>query len=240
MPSPSSPRASDVAASSALRLVDSGSFTHYLRGARVGEERFVIREERTGGEGTLLLAAAEVNRKIDGETSRIRVALEAIGTGPLPVRYEVAIHGSDARTIVAVLVRDRLRLNVRSSVGHEMRQFLVQGSAIILDRHMAHQYFFASRVLGEEETAETTVFVPQNQNQAQAVIRDLGLEDVAIEGESYRLRHLSISADEIGTQHAWLDGETVVRVEVPREEWSAVRSDLSTLSVEEKGESPNE
>ena len=211
-----------------------------MRGARVGEERFTIREERTGGEGTLLFAGAEVNRKIDGETSRIRVALEAIGTRPLPSRYEVAINGSDARTIVAVLVRDRLRLNVRSSEGHEMRQFLVQGSVTILDRHMAHQYFFASRVLGEEETAETTVFVPQDQSQAPAVIRDLGFEDVAIEGEIYRLRHLAISTDEIGARHAWLDGETVVRVEVPKEEWSAVRSDLSALSVEEKGESPNE
>jgi hypothetical protein len=57
-------------------VVDSGSFTLYLEGARIGEERFIIRRERAGSAGSVYRAGAELNLKLDGSTMRIGVALE--------------------------------------------------------------------------------------------------------------------------------------------------------------------
>ena len=219
----------------AARVVDQGTFTHLMRGTRIGEERFIISEERVGSGGSLFRAGAELNRKVDGETSRIRVALEVIGVDALPRRYEADINDSDASTIVAVLVRDRLRLNVRSSRGQEMRQFLVAGRAAILDSHIAHQYFFLTRLLGAEPTAEVTIFVPQEQQQIEVRVEDLGESEVVIDDRSYLLRHIAVSANEMATRHAWLDGDRVIRVEIPADEWTATRSDLEAILIQEKG-----
>lgn len=219
----------------AARVVDQGTFTHLMGGTRIGEERFIIREERAGSGGSLFVAGAELNRKVDGEASRIRVALEVIGRYALPRRYEADINDSDASTIVAVLVRDRLRLNVSSSEGQDMRQFLVAGRAVILDSHIAHQYFFLTRLLGANPTAEVTVFVPQEQKQMKVKVEDQGESEVTIEGRSYLLRHLTVSASEMATHHAWLYGDRVIRVEIPDDEWLATRADVKALLIEEKG-----
>ena len=60
-------------------LLDSGNFTLFLQGARIGEERFVIRSDPAGTAGPIFRTGAELNLKLDGETMRINVALEAAG-----------------------------------------------------------------------------------------------------------------------------------------------------------------
>ena len=217
------------------RIVDSGRFTHYLREARIGEERFVISEESTGGGGTLLQASADLNRKIGGETGRVRVALEALGPYPRPRRYEADINGSAATTLVAVLVRDRLRLDVRSPAGQEMRQFLIQDNVLILDPFLAHQYFFAARMLGEGDSIRAKLIVPQERSESLVWVRDLGLDELAVQGERRSLRHLRIEGEGLATRDAWVDGERVVVVEIRSEKWRAIRADVLGDVATEKG-----
>jgi len=205
-------------------VLDSGSFTLFLRGARIGEERFVIRTEPAGSGGLLYRAGAELNLKIDGETSRVAVGLEVLGAGCHIRGYESEINGNRATSIVLALVRDRIRLNVRSPRGDEMTEFLHHDRTIILDTQIAHQHFFAWRLLGGNRSVDATVMVPRERRQYSARIEDRGSETVRLNDADRELRHIAIITENRKTHHVWLDGDRVMKVEVPDDKFVAVRA----------------
>jgi len=206
-------------------FVDSGTFTLYLDGARIGEERFIIRRERAGSAGSVYRAGAEQNLKLDGTTARAAVALEVLGPGTRPLRYEAEINGSEATTIVGTLSRDRIRLEVRSPRGDEMKEFLVPGDVAVLDKYVAHHYYFATRLLREKGSVEASIIVPRDRNQEAVRIVDQGMESVTIGSAELDLRHVTIVSQSGATHHVWLDGEKVMKVDVPEHGFLAVRSD---------------
>jgi hypothetical protein len=214
---PASPNRPDV--------VDSGSFTLYLRGARIGEERFIIRRERAGSAGSVFRAGAEQNLKLDGSTMRVSVALEVLGASYRPLRYEAEVNGSETTTIVGTLSRDRIRLDVRSPRGAEMKEFLVPGEVALLEKYVAHHYFFASRLLRGASSVEASIIVPRDRNQEAAQVVDRGMELVTIGSDQLELHHITIVSQSSITRHVWLDGNRVMKVEVPEHEFLAVRSD---------------
>jgi hypothetical protein len=205
-------------------VLDSGSFTLFLGGARIGEERFVIRTEPAGSGGLLYRAGAELNLKIDGETMRVAVGLEVLGAGCHIRGYEAEINGNRATSIILALVRDRIRLNVRSPRGDEMTEFLHHDRTVILDTQIAHQHFFAWRLLGGNRTVNATVMVPRERRQYSARIEDRGSETVRLNDANRELRHISITTENRKTHHVWLDGDRIMKVEVPEDEFVAVRS----------------
>ncbi len=212
------------------QLVDRGTFTLYLRGAPIGEERFIIREERVGSSDTRYLAGGELNLKVDGRTTRMSVGLEALGPLARPRRYEAEINGQEATKIVGTLRRDRMRLEMRSPTGDEMKELLVRGKAAILERYVAHLYYFAWRQLGGERSAQVQVIAPQERVQQLATINDLGSEVVRINQRDLQLRHISIVAETGKTHHVWLDGNRVMKIELPADAFVAIRSDTGDSS----------
>jgi hypothetical protein len=206
-------------------IIDSGTFTLYLDGARIGEERFIIRRDRAGSAGSVFRAGAEQNLKLDGSTARASVALEVLGARSRPLRYEAEINGSAATTIVGTLSRDRIRLEVRSPRGDEMKEFLVPGDVAVLDKYVAHHYFFANRLLREKGSVEASIIVPRDRNQEPVRIVDQGMESVTIGSAELQLRHITIVSQSGATHHVWLDGEKVMKVDVPGQGFLAVRSD---------------
>ncbi len=214
-------------------VLDRGSFALYWKGARIGDERFVIREERVGTEGRLIRADAELNLKVDGRAMRMRAALEAQGENLAPRRYEADFSGPEATTIVGVLLGDRFRLDVRSPRGQELTQLLIRGRSAILDRHVthyfAHQYYFAAQLLGSAPSVEARLIVPSKRHQISVTIEDLGMESLEIGGRRLELRRLAITPAGEARHDVWLDGDRVIKVEVPEDEWIAVRSDLDSI-----------
>jgi hypothetical protein len=208
-------------------LLDNGTFTLYINGARIGEERFLIRRERAGSAGAVYRAGAELNLKLDGRTMRVSVGLEALGPQCRPVRYAAQINGSEATTIVGMLIRDRIRLDIRSPRGDEMKEFLVRGKLAVFDRYIAHQYFFASMLLGNEVTTEASVLVPQDGNQEAVTIVDRGEEPVTVGQAELQLRHIEIAMQDGSTHHVWMDGVRVMKVEIPGVQFLAIRSDTA-------------
>jgi hypothetical protein len=206
-------------------VIDSGTFTLYLEGARIGEERFIIRRERAGSAGFVFRAGAELNLKLDGTTMRVSVALETVGPSCRPLRYEAEINGSAATTIAGTLSRDRIRLDVRSPRGDEMKEFLVPGAVALLDKYVAHHYFFAGKLLAAERSIEASIIVPRDRNQQAVRIVDQGVEPVTVGSAEFELRHITIVSQTGATHHVWLDGDRVMRVEVPEQAFLAVRSD---------------
>ncbi len=213
-------------------IVDSGTFTLYLKGVRIGEERFVIRRERAGSAGPVYRAGAELNLKLDGSTMRVSVALKALGAQCRPLRYEAEINGSEPTTIVGTLTRDRVRLDVRSPAGDAMKEFLVPENVAVLDRYIAHHYFFAAKLMAGASAAEASVIVPRDRNQERVQLVDRGVEPVRVGPTELQLRHIEIVGQSGTTHHVWLDGERVMKVEIPEREFSAVRSDVRSDSSE--------
>ncbi len=205
-------------------MVDNGTFTLYLEGARIGEERFIIRRERVGSAGFVFRAGAEINLKLDGSTMRVTVALETVGPSCRPLRYRAEVNGSAATTVVGTLSRDRIRLDVRSPRGDEMKEFLVPGAVALLDKYVAHHYFFANKLLADEPSVEVSIIVPRDRNQEAVRIVDQGVELVSIGSAELQLRHITIDSQSGATHHAWLDGDRVMKVEVPEQGFRAVRS----------------
>ena len=220
---PPAPLETPSSAPQSYEVTDGGTFTLYLQGVRIGEERFVIRRELGGTSRPVYRAQAELNIKLDNGTQRIGVALETLGSEYRPRRYEAEISGREATTIVGTLIRDRIRLDVRSPRGDEMKEFLLRDRTAILEKHVAHQYFFAWRLLGGNRAVQATVLIPRDQSQQSVTIEDWGEEPVQIDDRELVLRHIAIGGEAGASRHVWLDGDKVMRVVVPETEFEARR-----------------
>ncbi len=212
-------------------VIDGGTFTLFLNEARIGEEQFIIRQERASTAGPLYRAGAEQNLKLDGQTMRISVALEVTGARTRPRRYEAEINGGAATSIVGTLVAHRLRLAVRSPRGEEMREILVRGLAAIVDRRTAHHYFFVWKLLGDETFAELWIINPRNQSRERYRAEKLGRETITVGEREFVAQHLVLTSETGATRHVWLENDRVMRVEVPDEGFVAVRSDAVNRST---------
>ncbi len=196
-----------------------------MDGARVGEEEFLIREERGGAAGPVYQASGAQRLKLEGRTMLVSVAIEATGTRPRPRRYEAQVNGGSATSVVARVIADRLRLEIRSPSGEHMKEFLVRGRTAILDRYIAHHYFFVGRLLGDETGTAIEAVAPRTQQKMRYRVEDRGSERIRIGDREFTTRHLMLSPDSGEPRHVWLDGDRVIRVTVPDEGFIAERSD---------------
>lgn len=213
-----------------LDVVDSGSFTIYLNGERVGEERFMIRADRGGDVGPIYRTRGQLNLKLENRTMRIAVAFEGIGARCRLRRYEVEINGSVATKIVAEGRGERIQLQVRSPGGEERKEFLFQDHTAVLDLHIAHHYFFALKVLGEGTRTPAQVLVPRQRSQEKATIEARGTATVQVSGRPMQLRHIAVTVADGTVHHIYARGDRVMKVEVPSLQFVAERSldDLET------------
>lgn len=205
-------------------IIDSGTFTLYLAGVRIGEERFVIRRERAGSAGPVYRAGAELFLKLNGQTMRVSVALEALGSRCRPLRYEAEVNGPEPVVILGTMARGRWRLDVRHPAGNEMKEFMLRENVAILDQYVAHHYFFASKLVAGEVSTEATIIVPRDRNQNLVQIIDQGVESVRVGSDELQLRHIAIISESNGESHVWMDGDRVMKVEIPGTEFLALRS----------------
>lgn len=207
------------------QTVDTGVFDLYAGGVRVGEERFTIREERSAG-GRVFRSGSELNLKLDGQTARVRVAVEVSASTLRPLRYEAEFDGSEAMQIRGVVTRDRFRLIVRSPRGERIQQFLPGRSWAILEERVAHLYYFVARLLTDSEEREITAIVPHDRREITLRLEDRGRATTRVSGRQLELRHLVIQGPGDSQRHVWLDDEgRLMKVEIPDAGWSAQRSD---------------
>jgi hypothetical protein len=205
-------------------VVDSGTFTLYLRGERVGEERFVIREDRGGDAGPIYRSRAQVNLKLENRTVRINVGFEGIGANSRLRRYEAEINGGETTTIVAETRADRIRLSVRSRGGDEMKEFLVRGPTTVLDLNIAHHYFFALKLLEASGSGRAYVLTPRQRTNEQVTLQDRGSEVTQFAGQRMELRHVTLTTESGSVHHIWARDDKVMKVEVPDLQFRAERS----------------
>lgn len=205
-------------------VIDSGTYTLYLRGERVGDERFIIREDRGGEAGPIYRTRAQLTLKLQNRTMRIEVGFEGSGPKCRLRRYEAEINGTEATTLVAVARGDRIALDVRSPGGHEMKEYLVRGATAVLDLNIAHHYFFALRLLGSETSTTAYVLTPRERTHEQVTITDRGSASTQVAGRALQLRHITLTTAGGTVHHIWARDDRVMKVEVPALQFRAERS----------------
>ena len=191
---------------------------------RIGEERFVIREDRGGEAGPIYRTGAQLNLKLENRTTRIKVGFEGIGATCRLRRYEVEISGAGARTLVVEARGNRIGLRVRSEGGEEMKEFLAHGATTVLDLHVAHHHFFILQQLGDASSATTYVLAPRQRSLQRFAIADLGMETTRVDGRSLQLRHVTATGEDGTVHHIWARDRKVMKVEVPALQFVAERS----------------
>ncbi|MFW5947960.1 MAG: hypothetical protein ACOCUW_05660, partial [Gemmatimonadota bacterium] len=114
--------------------LDEGTFRIAVQGAAAGTETFTIQRSGAGANATIVAQGRVVMET--GE--RVTTALQLQGAGLRPAAYQIRIEGGDRQNITGRAAGNRFRATVISDDGEEMREFLVDQGAVILDDGIAH------------------------------------------------------------------------------------------------------
>lgn len=202
--------------------LDEGVFDIYLDGERVGTERFSIRRAGAGA-GARVIAQATIRLEPPGGTREMVVALEAEARTLRPSAYQIKISGTERVEITGQLLGHRFSAKVVSAEGEEAREYRASPDALIVDRSVAHQYYFLARRL-ENGQLSAPVIVPRRGTQITMEVARLGREEIALGGVRIEAHRLRVTAGEGDIRHLWVDGSgRVVRLEAPALDYRARR-----------------
>ncbi|MCH1570688.1 MAG: hypothetical protein L7S64_05035 [Longimicrobiales bacterium] len=204
-------------------VVDEGTFAVSIGGVPSGTEEFVIRRPGVGREDALF-ANGVVTLTLPEGRQEMRPLLHAMPPDGVAMRYQISATGFDAIEVQVARSGRRYLATIRSDVGAEDREFQAHGDTRVLERHVAHHYYFL-RDLRADRPVHT--LEPRTGSQGlitageaiQVTIR-LGLNQV-------QARRVPFTTGTGETRTAWYDRQgRVLRVEVPALRFVAERTDL--------------
>ena len=203
-------------------VVDQGTFSVSMGGEVIGREEFSIR--RAGlGRTAAYFARGAVTLSLDGESQELRPLLSTHAPDGAADAYQLKVTGIDASEVVLNLVGPRFVSNFRSAAGEEEREFSASPHTRIVERLVAHHYYFLGNV---SEGAQVPVIEPSSR-------LVMNLVAGAWVDEELRLGPNPVDARKIvfrdGEQErvVWFDLQgRVLRVEIPALRYVAERQDL--------------
>ncbi len=203
-------------------VVDQGTFSLSMGGEVIGSEEFSIR--RAGfGRSAAYIASGTVALSLDGESQELRPLLSAHAPEGAADGYQLKVSGIDASEAVLNLVGPRFVASFRSAAGEEEREFSASTHTRIVERLVAHHYYFLGNV---SEGARVPVIEPHSR-----LVMDLVAG--AWVDEELRLGPNRVDARKVvfrdGEQEriVWFDRQgRVLRVEIPTLQYVAERQDL--------------
>jgi hypothetical protein len=203
-------------------VVDEGTFRITLSGRDVGTEEFSIRRAGIGRDDAFF-ATGVITRGSSVDRQEISPLLRATPPDGVVAGYQVRVQGRDAMELQLTLIGNRYVAVARSSMGDEEREFPARTTTRILDRDVAHHYYFL-RDLREGE--EIHVIEPRTRAQATLVVERRTEDQIQLDGRTTEARRLEMRVGE-QTRTVWYDRlGRVLRVEIPALGYVAVRSDL--------------
>lgn len=206
----------------AQSVVDEGSFRVRIDGRDAGSESFTIRRAGIGNDATIV-AYGVVELQGDGGARELRPMLLALPPDGAASGYELKVSGSEATELTLNLAGTRYLARIRSKVGEEEREFLARPGTRVVDRDVAHQYYFL-RTVREGEVAP--VIEPASRRQLRLRVDAVSDDRLLIGGTAVPARRVSLGTGEDG-RTVWFDRQgRVLRVEVPARGYVAERDDL--------------
>ena len=206
-------------------VLDEGSFLVEIGGRPVGTESFRIR--RSGfGENAQVIAQGTLELAVEGGDQTVQSALGTVGIGMSLDAYQVKVSGPGELQVFLQRRGDRLVAETTSAAGVEERQYRRPSSrtpTVLLDRFLAHHYFFLGPYQNPGETRISIIY-PRPGGQAEGVLRMGSVEPITLGARTLQAQHLQLVL--AGVVHElWLDGQNrVLRVEIPGADYVAIRS----------------
>jgi len=217
------------AASSAQGVVvDQGTFAISLDGRAAGTEEFTIRRAGLNRDDALF-ATATVTLRTSAAGQQIRLLLRATPTDGLPKCegnepcFQVDVEGPEATSLRLGLSGRRYVARIIDSVGEEIREFPAAPGTRILERDVAHLYYFFRDV---REGDVTPVIRPRDRGRASLTAGRWTDEQIQLGPNLVQARRVEL-ADGDDRRIVWFDRlGRVLRVSVPGDGYMAERTDL--------------
>jgi len=203
-------------------VVDEGRFRILQGGRNVGSEDFAIRRAGVGRDDAMF-ANGVVTLGTAGDRQEITPLLRATPPDGRVAGYQVRVVGRDAVDFQLSQVGNRYVAVARSPAGDEDREFPMRETTRILDRDIAHHYYFLRDV---RQGDRIHVIEPRSRlHTTLDVVRRID-EEIIVSGRTVQARRLDLgSGDQART--VWYDRlGRVVRVEIPAAGYVAERVDL--------------
>lgn len=203
-------------------VVDEGRFQITISGRAVGTEDFSIRRAGIGRDDAFF-ANAVISQGTSAERQEISPLLRATPPDGVIAGYQVKVTGHDALDFQMTRVGNRYVAVARSPGGDEEREFPARDTSRILDRDVAHHYYF---LRDAREGARLHVIEPRTRTQTTLVVERRSDEEILLGGRNTPARRLEFTVDG-QVRIAWYDRlGRVLRVEIPALGYVAERQDL--------------
>jgi hypothetical protein len=213
-------------------VVDEGTFEVRRGGRVVGTEEFTIRLAGFNRDDALF-ATATVDLRQNGDAQQIRSLLRATPADGLPKCemgapcYQVDVDGPDAMTLRLGLsgVPGSMRYVARivAAIGEEIREFPAAAGTRVLERDVAHLYYFLRDV---REGEPAPVLAPRDRGRATLTAGPWSSEQIRIGLNVVDARRVEFVAGD-DRRIVWYDRlGRVLRVSIPARDYLAERTDL--------------
>ncbi|MDZ7779341.1 MAG: DUF6134 family protein [Gemmatimonadota bacterium] len=203
-------------------VVDEGRFQVSVAGREVGSEEFSIRRAGIGREDAFF-ATGVITRGSSVDRQEIRPLLRASPPEGVAASYQVKVTGRDSLDFQMTLVGRRYVAVARSPRGDEEREFAAHEGTRVLDRDVAHHYYFLRDV---REGEKVHVIEPRTRSQITFSVERRTEDEIQLAGRTTPARRIELHAPE-ETRIVWYDRlGRVLRVEIPALGYTAERLDL--------------
>jgi len=212
------------------REVDSGRFRISRDGRDVATEVFAIRREASSLQSVARLTTGRDTAVLSDRIEEARLQTNAQHE---PVLFELEVQrGGDLR-LVGVRSGSRFRLRTRAPAGERWKEYLVPSGLVILPRGFVHFHHFLFRQRAEGESL--TALLPLEGTERPIRIAGQRADTVRAEGRRLAATRWEIT---VGSERrlVWRSEEgRILRVEIPAENWVAVRVPGNGASASDRG-----
>lgn len=209
-----------AANASAQTLVDEGSFTVTVAGARAGRETFVIRRSRGTTESAGYLASGTALYA----DRRLAPVLTTDSAG-MPTSYSMTLRAGTTRAalVSAQWVRGHFLVRMQTPTGESAHELALPATTVLLDDDVFYQYYFLAL---EAQAGAVSILDPRRGTQDSALVQRVADDRVlvgnrALDAERW---HVTVAGD--GDRDVWVDSVgRVLKVEIPGRKVIAVRDE---------------
>lgn len=203
-------------------LVDEGTFDVRFDGIAGGTETFTIRRSGMGTQG-LFLAHGVAELRRSGDAFEVRPVLQARATDGGATEYQVSVSGSDSFSGRVALAGPRFVSRFESPGGTEEREFSARPGTFIVDRDLAHPYFF----LHDARPGSVVQLIePRDRRAVRLSVVAVTDDTVAVGANTVPARRV-VFGEGREERRVWYDAQgRVLRVVIPSQGYEAVRRDL--------------
>jgi hypothetical protein len=199
-------------------VLDEGTFRLQREGRDIGTETFTIRRVGQGADAHVI-ANAVIELDLPSGHEQIK-PLMRVEPDQSVSQYQVAVSGQAPTQIAVELNGRRFVARTRTPSGEQEREYRATAGAVLLERDVAHQYWFLSELA---EGTDVTVLVPRSGSLDRIVVRASRPETLALGGAPVQARHAVFEVDG-GIHEVWFDADgRVLKVLVPATGFGAER-----------------